>query len=740
AIADLVGDINTDDQNLTLSGSTLSIEDGNDVDLSSINTDDQQLTYDASTQVVTLENGGTVDLSALLDNTDAQQISYDAANQVINLSNGGQIAIADLVGDINTDDQQLTYDAATQVVTLENGGTVDLSALLDNTDAQQISYDAANQVINLSNGGQIAIADLVGDINTDDQQLTYDAATQVVTLENGGTVDLSALLDNTDAQQISYDAANQVINLSNGGQIAIADLVGDINTDDQNLTLSGSTLSIEDGNDVDLSSINTDNQIIDQFSLVNNELRISLENDGEVAKTVDLSTLDNSDLSQDHIFIGDINGKAAEVAYYQTHFKIDPSQGFKLKEQSISGSLIQSQAVKPSKVYANYAEIYVGTDNNYMDDILLDLNVFDLDTVNKVLSLDASIMNDNDTDPTNELQDFVITGNTLSISGSGTSLSFDNSHFDLNANTISIKDAAISTGKIQDDAVEPEKISSGSSGQVLTTNSSGDVVWKDPSSTDISNAKFKLNDKGFTVYHGDESGAFNGTSNFTLNDDHEIHGDTRYNGNQLLKRTTGELNYGSTSAYNDRFGYYSISQYGRLHMYGYDGIYLDGGLSGIYLNSTQIYTSGSWWRASDKRLKKDIHSIESALEKVLKLNGMSYHWKKSDEHEYGLIAQEVEEILPKLVSVNPDGFKSVNYTGIIPFLIEAIKKQQTIIEDLTMKLAKGETDIESLKSALEFQAKSMKLQSKLIDKLSSENKGMKSDIELIKQQLQISGK
>jgi len=95
---------------------------------------------------------------------------------------------------------------------------------------------------------------------------------------------------------------------------------------------------------------------------------------------------------------------------------------------------------------------------------------------------------------------------------------------------------------------------------------------------------------------------------------------------------------------------------------------------------------------SDVRLKENIEPLESALDKVKNLRGVSYNWKKIDDknfpegRHYGVIAQEIEKVLPEVVSTAPDGTKSVAYMGVIPVLIEAIKEQQKRIEALEKKL------------------------------------------------------
>ena len=81
---------------------------------------------------------------------------------------------------------------------------------------------------------------------------------------------------------------------------------------------------------------------------------------------------------------------------------------------------------------------------------------------------------------------------------------------------------------------------------------------------------------------------------------------------------------------------------------------------------------------SDERLKTDIQTIDNALDKVTQLRGVSF--TKDDERSIGVIAQEVEKVLPEVVF---DGeYKSVAYGNIVGVLIEAIKEQQQQIDDL----------------------------------------------------------
>ena len=101
-----------------------------------------------------------------------------------------------------------------------------------------------------------------------------------------------------------------------------------------------------------------------------------------------------------------------------------------------------------------------------------------------------------------------------------------------------------------------------------------------------------------------------------------------------------------------------------------------------------VFFRGSVSQNSDARLKKDIEPLQHSAEKLEHLHGYSYHWKneKQDQQwQTGLLAQEVELVLPELVSTDAQGIKSVNYIALIPHLIETINSLQKRIKTLEAK-------------------------------------------------------
>lgn len=86
--------------------------------------------------------------------------------------------------------------------------------------------------------------------------------------------------------------------------------------------------------------------------------------------------------------------------------------------------------------------------------------------------------------------------------------------------------------------------------------------------------------------------------------------------------------------------------------------------------------------SSDKRLKTDLHVLDSALSRILSLHGYDFLWKSDGRRDIGIIAQEVEAVFPDLVHTDPiSGYKSVEYPNLIAPMIEAIREQQTTITE-----------------------------------------------------------
>ena len=116
--------------------------------------------------------------------------------------------------------------------------------------------------------------------------------------------------------------------------------------------------------------------------------------------------------------------------------------------------------------------------------------------------------------------------------------------------------------------------------------------------------------------------------------------------------------------------------------------------NGLTLTSTEFTMSGSYTGSftatgditaySDKRLKRNIETINKPIDIVNSLRGVTY--EKDGRDSIGVIAQETELALPQVVHTDEDGMKSVAYGNISGVLIEAIKEQQKTIAELQSQI------------------------------------------------------
>jgi hypothetical protein len=149
---------------------------------------------------------------------------------------------------------------------------------------------------------------------------------------------------------------------------------------------------------------------------------------------------------------------------------------------------------------------------------------------------------------------------------------------------------------------------------------------------------------------------------------------------------------------SERYGVMGYAS-GGVTNYGVYGSVSGAGYAGYF--SGNVAVTGTVSQTSDKNLKKNIQQLSGSLEKVLLLQGVNYEWKTESElssfhkgngkeekqsfnfpagKQIGVIAQDVEKVVPELVQTDADGLKSVDYIKMIPLLIEAIKEQQKTIE------------------------------------------------------------
>ena len=109
--------------------------------------------------------------------------------------------------------------------------------------------------------------------------------------------------------------------------------------------------------------------------------------------------------------------------------------------------------------------------------------------------------------------------------------------------------------------------------------------------------------------------------------------------------------------------------------------------------------------SSDERLKENVWPIPEALKKLENLRGVSFDWRKDAEHlmgafdgyfsrtgNHGVIAQELEKVLPEAVHDRPDtGYKAVEYRAVVSILIEAVKELNSQVKSLGARVEELES-------------------------------------------------
>jgi hypothetical protein len=103
-----------------------------------------------------------------------------------------------------------------------------------------------------------------------------------------------------------------------------------------------------------------------------------------------------------------------------------------------------------------------------------------------------------------------------------------------------------------------------------------------------------------------------------------------------------------------------------------------GTINASYLNASFTVTAADFNSTSDLDLKTNVNTINNSLELVNSLRGVSFDWKNNGKKSYGVIAQELEEILPDLVTTKEN--KSVNYNGLWGAMLEALKEVVSMIK------------------------------------------------------------
>ena len=233
----------------------------------------------------------------------------------------------------------------------------------------------------------------------------------------------------------------------------------------------------------------------------------------------------------------------------------------------------------------------------------------------------------------------------------------------------------------------------------------------------------------YNSFHGSNAGMVNTTGSVnTFVGNATGYANTSGSSNTFLGHTAGFSNTtgGSNTFVGRQAGYNTTSSYGSVFL-GYQAGYNETGSNKLCIDNSDTSTPLIWgdfntnevvvyggfraiasYSSSDGRLKKNIQPLESPLEKVSSLKGISYEWRKNEYpdmgftggKQVGLIAQNVEKTMPELVSEGKDGYKAVSYTRLTAVLVEAIKELKNLSAKQQAENERQQAEIERLRELI----------------------------------------
>ena len=541
----------------------------------------------------------------------------------------------------NTDKQRLSLEG--NILKLEQGGSIDLSPILIQNSAQQLQLNGTHLI--LENGGSVDLSPIFS-INTDAQQLSLISSTLM--LERSGSIDLSSININTDNQKIDqFQLVSNTLFLSieNDNQIPLQINLPDSNTDAQQLSLVSSTLMLERSGSVDLSgiSLNTDNQKIDQFQIVSNTLFLSIENDNQIPLQINLpeTNTDNQMISL----------SSSSTLSLERGGIIDLSS-FKdnTDQQKLNLTLVNSQTAIIGITNGNTIQ---WATNGSLTFSMTSSNVLMIETQKSPFSREAGVISNGESDWMNE--NFVFGSDRLD---NDNSITQDNKRF-----FFSKKSGAFRAGFAQSDQWDSKNIGTYSVAMGRNTIASG-----------YNSSAFGISTKASAWY----SSAFG-------------------QGTEANSRT--EMVIGS---YNSK----TTSLGGTRDWNPLDRLFVIGNGTGsttasrtdalVMLKNGTTLVNGMWTGPgftilSDRRLKSKSSKLKHGIKELEKINTYKYELKTiQNKKRFGLMADEVEKIFPELVTThrNEKKYKSIDYIGLIPVLMNALIEQQKEIDHLKKRIKK----------------------------------------------------
>tara|TARA_R100001509_G_scaffold779_1_gene784 strand:+ start:12893 stop:18703 length:5811 start_codon:yes stop_codon:yes gene_type:complete len=640
----------------------------------------ETLAFVAGSNVTISESGGSVTIAAANDNT---QLSTEQVQDIVGAMftgntetritatyQDGDGTIDLVVDDLDTDTQLTTENVQDIVGAMFSGNTeTRISA----------SYQDGDGTIDL------VVDDMTTDTNTNQLttfQLEDGDGTEVtvshgkeVKFREGGGIDINWTDTSTGSDGDPYDLTFTVSGISDS-EIASDAAIGNSKLANSAITIDGTSVSLGGSISTNNTQLSTEQvqDIVGAMFTSNTETRISAtyqDGDGTIDLVVDDMTADtNTQLSTEQVqdIVGAMFTSNTETRISATYQDGDGTIDLVVDDMTANTQLSNSQ-VRAAVEAASDSNVFTDADHTKLNGIEASADVTDTSNVTSAGALmDSECSN---------LAAVKGINQALTTSSDVTFASVDADTIDVSGDLTLDADGADII--LKDGGTEYGRLTNFLGGLTLKTGSSASngLIFSADGTTMITGGSIQMSGgfvlDGNTVTGVDDSGEF-------TDDDAHIMTSAAVNDRILsfgYTTNSGNVTSGSTVDFNN----VTCDQIGvNVSANGTDGR-IDAG------NDIVAFSS------SDKRLKENIKPLDNALDKVSKISGVEFDWKPltkeekktihgNEGHDVGVIAQEIEEVLPEVVQTRDTGYKAVKYEKIVPLLIEAIKELKEEIEEL----------------------------------------------------------